>query len=78
MALHIRTKPLADAQLEAHAILCPRQIRQGALVMAVNALGRGGAELTQRRGRGGSHREGDLMRRLIDLIGVEVQPGSIG
>jgi hypothetical protein len=25
-------KPLADAQLEAHAILCPRQISQGALI----------------------------------------------
>ena len=71
-------KPLPDPQLEAHAVLRPGQIGQGALVVAVDALRRGGAERTRHRGLGRPHGEGDLCRGVIDGTRLEAQRGRIG
>jgi hypothetical protein len=73
----IAAKPLADAQLEAHAILCPRQISQGALRVTVDTLRRGGAQRTGHTGRPRAHAQGDLCRGIIDLARLEAQPRGI-
>src|SRR5438132_12969957 len=43
-AVTIAAEPLADAQLETHAIVCPRQIGQGPFVTAVDTPRRDGAQ----------------------------------
>jgi hypothetical protein len=67
----IATKPLADAPLEAHPILRPGQIGASALVVTMDAPGRGSAQRTGRAGLGRLHGEGDLRGDLIDLTRVE-------
>ena len=65
----IAAEPLADAELEAHAVRCPRQIGQGPCVTTVDTP-RG--ERTQRTGHVGLrrvHQERDLCRRGVDVTG---------
>ena len=65
----IAAEPLADAELEAHAVRCPRQIGQGPCVTTVDTP-RG--ERTQRTGHVGlrrMHQERDLRRRGGDVTG---------
>jgi len=76
-AVTIAAKPLAHAQLEAHAIRRPGQIRQGAFVVTVDMLRGGGAQRTQRRGLGREHAKGELRRGGIDLTRLEAQRGGI-
>ena len=54
----IAAKPLADAQLEAHAILRPGQVRQGALIVTMDASRRGGAQRTGARWSASTARAG--------------------
>ena len=77
-AATIATKPLADTQLKAYTIRRPRQVRQGPLVVTMDAPGRGGAQRTGRAGLGRLHGEGELRRGVVDLAGFEVQQGRIG
>ena len=58
----IAAKPLADAELEAHAIMRPGQVGQGALIVTVDAPRWGGAQRTGRRGLRRAHAQGDLCR----------------
>ena len=76
--VRVRTKPLADAQLEAHAIGCPGQIGERALIVTVETLRRCGAQRTPSRGLGRAHVQGDLCRSLIDRTRLEAQRGRIG
>jgi hypothetical protein len=71
-------KLLADAQPQAHAVLCPGQISQGAFVMAMDTTRLGSAERTRRRGLRRAHRERDLRRGGVDVTHGEVQRGDIG
>jgi hypothetical protein len=73
----IAAKPLADAHMEAHAILRPGKIGQGALVVAVNTPRRGGAERTGHAGRHRAHVQRDLGCGVIDLTRLGVQPRGI-
>ena len=56
-AAAIAAKPLADTQVKADAIRCPGQVRQGALVVTMDAPGRGGAQRTRRAALGRLHGE---------------------
>ena len=76
-AVAIAAKPLADAQLEAHAIRRPGQVGQGALVVTVDAPRWGGAQRTGRGGLRRAHAQGDLRRGVIDLTRLEAQRGRI-
>jgi hypothetical protein len=77
-AAGIAAKPFADAELEAHAILRPGQVGEGAFVMAVDALRRCGAERTGHAGLRRAHPQGDLRRGVIDMTRREAQPSGIG
>ena len=76
-AVAIAAKPLADAQLEAHAILRPGQISQGALIVTMDTLRRGGAQRTGHAGLHRAHAQGDLGRGVIDLARLEAQQRGI-
>jgi hypothetical protein len=73
----IAAKPFADAYLEAHAILCPGQVGQGAPVVTMDAPRWRGAQRTGRADLGRLHAQGDLHGSLIDLTGLNVQQGRI-
>ncbi len=49
-AVAITSKPLADAQLESHVVIRPRQISEGAFVTAVDAARRYRAKWTRHTG----------------------------
>ena len=77
-AVAIAAEPFAYAELQAHMILRPGQISQGAFVPAVDMLGR---RIAQRTGDGGlrrAHPQGDLRRGVIDMTRLEAQPRGIG
>ena len=74
----ITAKPLADPQVQAHTILCPGQIGEGALIVTMDAPGRGGAQRTGRAGLRRPHAQGDLGRGVIDVARLEAQRGRIG
>ena len=76
-AMAIAAKPLADAQLEAHAILRPGQIRQGALIVTMDTLRRSSAQRTGHAGLHRAHAQGDLGRGIIDLARLEAQQRGI-
>jgi len=58
----IAAKPLAHTQLEAHPILPPGQVRQGAPIVTMDASGWGGAQRTGGVGLRRLHTQGDLRR----------------
>jgi hypothetical protein len=74
----IAAKPLADTELEAHPILRPGQVRQGARVITMDAPCWGGAQRTGRAGLRRLHAQGDLRRGVVHLAGLEAQHGRIG
>ena len=74
----IAAKPLAHAELEAHAILRPGQVGEGALIMTVDTPRWCGAEWTWHTGLRRGHEQGDLRRSGIDVTRVDVQRGRIG
>ncbi len=74
----VAAAPFAHAQLKAHTILRPGQIGQRALVVTMDAPGRGGAQRTGCAGLGRAHAQGDLGRGSIDLARLQVQRGRIG
>jgi len=74
----IAAEPLADAELEAHAVVRPRQISQRPCVPAMDTSR---WESTQRTGHAGlrrAHQQGDLCCRRIDVTGGKVERGRIG
>ena len=73
----IAAKPLADAQLEAHPILGPGQIGEGALVVTMDTPGRGSAQRTGGVGLGRVHAQGELRRDVVDLTRLEAQARGI-
>ena len=73
----IAAKPLADAQLEAHAILRPGQVRQGAPIVTMDAPRRGSAQRTRGAGLRRLHAQGDLRRGVVDGTRLEAQHGRI-
>ena len=77
-AVAVAAKPLADAELQAHTVVRPGQIGQGAFVVAVDTARRCGAERTRRGGLRRAHGEGDLGRGVIDRTRLKVQCGRIG
>jgi hypothetical protein len=76
-AAAIAAKPLADTQLKAHVIRRPGQVSQGAFVVTMDTLRRGGAQRTGHAGLHRAHAQGDLCRRVIDLTRLEAQRGRI-
>jgi len=77
-AAAIAAKPFAHVELEAHPILGPGQIGEGALIVTMDAPRWRGAERTGRAGLGRLHGEGDLCRGVIDMPRLEAQQRSIG
>jgi len=77
-AVAIAAEPLADAQLQAHAVLRPRQIGQSPFIGTVDAMRRCRTERTWCGGRCRTHRDGDLCRGVVDVTGGEAQGGGIG
>ena len=77
VAAAIAAKPLADAELKAHAVMRPREVGQGALIVTVHALRRSGAQRTGRRRLRRAHPQRDLCRGRVDLTRVEAQRGRI-
>jgi len=71
-------KPLAHAELEAHPILRPGQVGEGALIMTVDTPRWCGAEWTGHTGLRRVHEQGALRRSGSDVTRVEVQRGRIG
>jgi hypothetical protein len=69
----VTAKPPADAQLEAHAVVGPRQVGQRAVVAAVDTSGYGRAEWTGHAGLRRSHPQSDLRRGSIDMPSVDGQ-----
>jgi hypothetical protein len=67
----IAAEPLADAELEAHAVHRPRQIGQGPFITAVETARRDGAEGTGHAGLRRAHQERDLRRGVVDVTGGE-------
>jgi hypothetical protein len=76
-AVTIAAEPLADAQLETHAVLRPRQIGQGPFVTAVDTPRRCGAQRTGHAGLRRAYPQGDLRRGVIDMTRLEAQCGRI-
>jgi len=74
----VAAEPFAHAQLKAHTVLRPGQVRQGPFVVTMDAPGRGGAQRTGCAGLGCAHTQGDLGRGSIDLARLQVQRGRIG
>ena len=74
----VAAQPCAHAQLKAHTVLRPGQVRQGPFVVTLDALGRGGAQRTGGAGLGRAHAQDDLGRRSSDLARLQVQRGRIG
>jgi hypothetical protein len=76
-AVAIAAEPLAHAELEAHTIVRPGQVGEGALVVAVDTPGGGSAERTGHTGLRRSHPQGDQRRGSIDIPSVEGQRRGI-
>ncbi len=74
----IAAKPLADAQLETHAIVGPRQIGQGPGVLAVDTPCWCGTQRTRHARLRRTHQERDLRRGGVDIAGGKAQRGGIG
>jgi hypothetical protein len=74
----LAAKPLAHTQLEAHAIRRPGQIREGALVVTMDAPRWGSAQRTGCASLRRVHAQGDLRRGVVHLAGLEAQHGRIG
>jgi len=70
-AAAIAAKPFADPQLEAHPILRPGQVRQGAPIVTMDAPRWSGAERTGRADLGRLHAQGDLRRGGVNVTRVE-------
>ena len=64
--------------MEAHTIIGPGQIREGARVITMDAPRWGVAQRTGRAGLGRAYVQGDLHGGLVDLTPLEVQRGRIG
>src|SRR4030095_11310593 len=77
-AAAIAAKPFAHAQLEAHPILRPRQVRQGAPIVTMDAPRWGSAQRTGCAGLRRLHAQGNLRRGVVNLAGLEAQHGRIG
>jgi len=77
-AAAIAAKPFTDPQLEAHPILRPGQVRQGAPIVTMEAPCWGGAQWTGGAGLRRLHAQGDLRRGVIDFARLEAQHSRIG
>jgi len=77
-AAAIAAKPHTDTQLEAHTVLRPGQISEGARVITMDAPRWGGAQRTGRAGLRRLHAQGDLRWGVVNLAGLEAQHGRIG
>ena len=77
-AAAMTTKPLADAELEAHTILRPGQIGQDASIATVDAARRCGTGRTGHAGLRRRHEQSELCCRVIDRPRLEAQRGGIG
>ena len=73
----VAAKPLADTELEAHPLLRPGQVRQGAPIVTMDAAGWGGAQRTGGVGLRRRHAQGDLRRGIVDGTRFEAQRGGI-
>ena len=75
----IAAKPLADAELEAHPILRPGQVRQAAPIVTMDTAGWRGAQPLWTGGIGlrRLHAQGDLRRGVVDGTRLEAQHGRI-
>jgi hypothetical protein len=73
----IAAKPLADAQLQGHAILCPGQVRQGAPIITMDASRWRGAQRTGGAGLRRLHAQGDLGRGGVDVTRLKAQERGI-
>jgi len=78
VAAAIAAKPLADAELKAHAVMRPREVGQGAPIVTMDAPRWGSAQRTGCTGLRGADTQGDLRRGVIDLTRLEAQCGRIG
>ena len=78
VAAAIAAKPLADAELKAHAVMRPREVGQGAPIVTMDAPRWGSAQRTGCTGLRGADMQGDLRRGVIDLTRLEAQCGRIG
>ena len=65
----VAAEPLADAQLQAHAILRPREIGQGPFIPTVDMARREGAQWTGDAGLRRAHQQRDLGRRGVNVTG---------
>ena len=70
-------KPFAHAQPEPYTVRRPREVREGAFVVAVDVLRRVRTLRTWGRGLGRAHREGDLGHGGVNVTGGEAQCGRI-
>ena len=77
MAGAIAAKPLADTQLEAHPILRPGQVRQGAPIVTMDASRWSGAQRTGGAGLRRLHAQGDLRRGIVDVTRLKAQARGI-
>ena len=73
----ITTKPLAGTELEAHPILRPGQVRQGAPIITMEAPRWCGAQRTGRVGLRRLHAQGDLRRGVVDVTRLKAQKRGI-
>ena len=73
----VAAKPLADAELEAHPILRPGQIREGAPIVTMDAARWRGAQRTGRAGLGRAHAQGNLRRGVVDVTRLKAQARGI-
>jgi hypothetical protein len=73
----IAAKPLADPQLEGHAILRPGQVRQGAPIITMDASRWGGAQRTGGAGLRRVQAQGDLRRGVVDVTHLKAQERGI-
>jgi hypothetical protein len=73
----IAAKPLADAQLQVHPILCPGQVRQGAPIITMDASRWSGAQRTGGAGLRRLHAQGDLCRGVVDVTRRKAQARGI-
>ena len=77
MAAAIAAKPLADAELKAHAVMRPREVGQSAPIVTMDAPRWGSAQRTGRAGLSRAHAQSDLCRGGIDGTRREAQRGGI-
>jgi hypothetical protein len=73
----IAAKPFAHPQLEAHPILRPGQVRQGAPIVTMDAPRWGGAQRTGGAGLRRLYAQGDLRRGVVDVTRLKAQARGI-